>query len=40
MTDLPVNSQLGTSLLVVVDRFSKMAHIIELPADTTATTVA
>ena len=27
MTDLPVNANGGTSILIVVDRFSKMCHL-------------
>ena len=40
ITDLPVNGIGGTSLLIVVDRFSKMMHICQLSSDTTAYAVA
>ena len=40
ITDLPVNALGGTSLLIVVDRFSKMMHLCQLSNDTTAYAVA
>ena len=40
ITDLPVNDQGGTTILVVVDRFSKMSHLIPLSSDTSAPAVA
>ena len=40
ITDLPVNHLGGTMLMNVVDRFSKMTHLIPLATDTSAPAVA
>jgi hypothetical protein len=41
ITELPTNAQTGgTSVLVVVDRFSKQTHLVPLAEDTTSSTLA
>ena len=40
ITELPVTSDGFSSVLVVVDRFSKMVHLFALGDDTTAAQIA
>lgn len=40
ITDLPTNQEGGTSILVVVDRFSKQTHLVQLGSDTSAIALA
>jgi hypothetical protein len=40
VVDLPLSPRKSSAILTVVDRFSKMAHFVALPTDTSAPSLA